>query len=85
VQVGIDNGQLHPHRRRRAWECIWTLILPDGQITVRPFYDAKDSVMASMAVQRLLQARQMTSTAATTRAGFDFTYTSPPTPDRPGQ
>jgi len=31
----------------KSWECVWTLILPEGQITVEgPFYDATDSVLA---------------------------------------
>src|SRR5215217_2058879 len=31
----------------KSWECVWTLILPEGQITVEgPFYDAADSVLA---------------------------------------
>jgi ketosteroid isomerase-like protein len=31
----------------KAWECIWTMTLADGQITVEgPYYDAGDSVAA---------------------------------------
>ena len=31
----------------KAWECIWTLTLAEGQITVEgPFYDTADSVLA---------------------------------------
>jgi allene oxide cyclase len=30
-----------------SWECIWTTLLPRGQITVEgPFYDTRDSVLA---------------------------------------
>jgi allene oxide cyclase len=31
----------------KAWECIWTLALDKGQLTVEgPFYDKGDSVLA---------------------------------------
>jgi hypothetical protein len=46
-KVGVDNGWCMRTAVGKAWECFWTLILEDGQITVEgPFYDAGDSVLA---------------------------------------
>ena len=46
-QVGSDNGTCIRTAAGKAWECIWTLTLDEGQITVEgPFYDGKDSVLA---------------------------------------
>jgi len=46
-QVGADNGQCIRTAPGKAWECIWTVSLDEGQITVEgPFYDGKDSELA---------------------------------------
>lgn len=46
-QVGTDNGQCIRTAAGKAWECIWTVSLDGGQITVEgPFYDGKDSTLA---------------------------------------
>ena len=47
-QVGSDNGSCIRTAVGKAWECIWTLKLDEGQITVEgPFYDGgKDSQLA---------------------------------------
>ena len=62
----------------KSWECVWTLILPEGQITVEgPFYDATDSVLAitggtgayrDARGQMTLHARNAEGTE------YDFTY-----------
>ncbi len=62
----------------QSWECTWTLILPEGQITVQgPFYDAADSVLAitggtgayrDARGQMTLHARNAEGTE------YDFTY-----------
>jgi hypothetical protein len=45
-KVGSDNGWCVRTVPGRAWECAWTLILGDGQMTVSgPFLDAGDSVL----------------------------------------
>lgn len=51
VQVGVDNGQCtrtiaDPHNG--VWECFWTVILADGQITVEgPYNDnGTDTMLA---------------------------------------
>jgi len=46
-QVGTDQGYCIRIVVRQSWECNWTTLLPNGQITVEgPFYDTKDSVLA---------------------------------------
>lgn len=45
--VGTDNGWCMRTVPGKAWECFWTAILKEGQITVEgPFLDAGDSVLA---------------------------------------
>ena len=46
IQVGTDQGYCIRVAVGKSWECFWTLILKDGQITVEgPFFDSGDSVM----------------------------------------
>lgn len=46
-QVGTDNGSCFRTAAGKAWECIWTVSLDEGQITVEgSFYDGKDSTLA---------------------------------------
>jgi hypothetical protein len=46
-QMGTDNGSCLRTAPGEAWECIWTVTLDAGQITVEgPFYDGKDSTLA---------------------------------------
>jgi hypothetical protein len=46
-RVGSDNGQCVRTAAGKAWECIWTVSLEGGQMTVEgPFYDSKDSELA---------------------------------------
>ena len=46
-KVGADNGMCVRTQAPGAWECIWTLTLSDGQLTVEgPFYDTQDSMLA---------------------------------------
>jgi hypothetical protein len=77
-QVGTDNGQCVRTAAGKAWECIWTVSLDGGQITVEgPFYDAKDSTLAitggtdeynEASGQMKLHARNPEETE------YDFTY-----------
>ena len=47
-KIGSDNGWCTRTVAGQAWECIWTVILDKGQITVEgPFYDTKDSVLSA--------------------------------------
>jgi allene oxide cyclase len=47
TQVGTDQGYCVRTVVGKAWECVWTMSLKDGQLTVEgPFLDAGDSVMA---------------------------------------
>ena len=46
-KAGSDNGWCARTVVGKAWECIWTTTLADGQITVEgPFYDTADSELA---------------------------------------
>jgi allene oxide cyclase len=45
-KVGSDNGYCFRTVAGAAWECAWTNVLADGQITVQgSFLDGKDSVL----------------------------------------
>ena len=47
VKVGTDQGFCVRTVVGKSWECNWTLVLKDGQITVEgPFADAGDSLFA---------------------------------------
>jgi allene oxide cyclase len=78
-QVGTDNGQCVRTAPGKAWECIWTVKISGGQITVEgPFYDGgKDSQLAitggtdeykDASGQMTLHARNPAETE------YDFTY-----------
>jgi allene oxide cyclase len=77
-QIGTDNGQCVRTAAGKAWECIWTISLAGGQMTVEgPFYDGKDSHLAitggtgeykDASGQMTLHARNPEETE------YDFTY-----------
>jgi Allene oxide cyclase len=77
-KVGSDNGQCVRTAVGKAWECIWTVSLSGGGMTVEgPFYDAKDSTLAitggtgqykDASGQMALHARNADGTE------YDFTY-----------
>ena len=77
-RVGRDNGQCIRTAAGKAWECIWSISLSGGLITVEgPFYDGKDSVLAitggtgkyrNAGGQMKLHARNDKETE------YDFTY-----------
>jgi hypothetical protein len=47
TMVGTDQGFCVRTVVGKAWECIWTLTLKEGQLTVEgPFYDASPSTLA---------------------------------------
>jgi hypothetical protein len=46
-KVGSDQGSCTRIVVGKSWECMWTTLLPAGQITVEgPFYDTADSTLA---------------------------------------
>jgi allene oxide cyclase len=77
-QVGTDNGQCVRTVVGKAWECIWTVSLSGGQITVEgPFEEGKDTTLAitggtdeykAASGQMVLHARSEEETE------YDFTY-----------
>ncbi len=47
TKLGSDQGYCVRVVVGKSWECLWTLMLAEGAITVEgPFYDTGDSVMA---------------------------------------
>lgn len=77
--VGSDNGMCVRTAVGAAWECIWTVTLEDGQITVEgPFYDTKDSVLAiTGGTGEYANARGQMALHARNDKGteYDFVYT----------
>jgi allene oxide cyclase len=77
-KLGNNNGWCIRTVVGKAWECFWTLILQDGQITAAgPFLDGKDSVLAitggtgkyqNAKGEMMLHARDPQATA------YDFKY-----------
>ena len=46
TKLGSDQGYCVRVVVGKSWECFWTLLLADGELTVEgPFYDTGDSVM----------------------------------------
>jgi hypothetical protein len=78
-KVGTDNGSCVRTAAGAAWECIWTLTLADGQLTVEgPFLDAGDSTLAiTGGTGAYAQARGEMLLHSRNAQGseFDFTYT----------
>jgi hypothetical protein len=78
-QVGSDNGFCIRTVAGAAYECIWTLLVKDGQITVEgPFHDSGDTTLAvtggtgkyiGVKGQMVLHARDAKGSA------YDFRYT----------
>jgi Allene oxide cyclase len=78
IQVGRDNGWCVRTIPGEVWECVWTSILADGQITVEgPFLDKGDSLnavtggtgaYADVRGEMKLHARDEEGT------GYDFVY-----------
>jgi allene oxide cyclase len=78
TKLGSDQGYCVRVVVGKSWECFWTLLLADGEITVEgPFYDTGDSVMvvtggtgkyAGAKGDMKLHARDAKSTA------YDFVY-----------
>ena len=78
-KVGSDNGWCARTVVGKAWECIWTVTLAEGQITVEgPFYDTADSVMAvTGGTGEYAEARGSLALHARNDKGteYDFVYT----------
>jgi allene oxide cyclase len=78
TKLGDDQGSCVRTVVGQSWECTWTLILPEGQLTVQgPFSDAADSTLAitggtgayrDARGQMTLHARNAEGTE------YDFTY-----------
>jgi hypothetical protein len=79
VEIGSDQGYCVRVVVGKSWECIWTLILKSGQITVEgPFADSGDSTFAItggtgkyVGAKGTLKLHPRDATPT----GYDFTYT----------
>jgi hypothetical protein len=78
-KVGADNGLCVRTAVGAAWECVWTISLDKGQITVEgPFYDTQDSVLAiTGGTGEYSEARGSMTLHARNAQGseYDFVYT----------
>jgi hypothetical protein len=78
TEVGKDQGYCVRVITGKSWECFWTAIFKEGQITVEgPFYDSGDSVMAiTGGTGKYAGARGSMTLHARDAKGsaFDFTY-----------
>jgi Allene oxide cyclase len=78
TQVGSDNGFCIRTIAGKAYECLWTLSLAGGQITVEgPFHDSGDTVLAvTGGTGKYAGARgQMTLHARDAKGSeYDFVY-----------
>lgn len=78
VEIGSDQGYCVRVVAGKSWECIWTLILKSGQITVEgPFSDTGDSSFAVtggtgkyVGAKGTLKLHPRDATPT----GYDFTY-----------
>jgi hypothetical protein len=77
-QIGTDQGYCVRVAVGKSWECIWTLILKSGQITVEgPFMDAGDSTFAvTGGTGKYIGAKGALKLHPrdATPTGYDFTY-----------
>lgn len=78
TQVGRDQGFCIRTVAGKSWECSWTVMLAQGQITVEgPYYDDRDSVVAiTGGTGKYAGARGSMTLHARDKRGtaFDFTY-----------
>ena len=78
TKIGTDQGYCVRTEVGKSWECMWTLSLKDGQLTVEgPFLDAGDSVLAiTGGTGRYAAARGQMKLHARDAKGteYDFVY-----------
>ena len=78
TKLGTDQGFCLRVNKGVSWECLWTLTLADGQITVEgPFFDAGDSTLAiTGGTGAYTSARGQMKLHARNAAGteYDFAY-----------
>ena len=78
AQVGTDQGYCVRVAVGKSWECIWTLILKSGQITLEgPFFDAGDStftVTGGTGKYTGAKGSMQVHPRDAKPSGYDFTY-----------
>ena len=77
TKLGDDQGSCVRTVVGQAWECTWTLILPEGQLTVQgPFYDTADSILAiTGGTGNYRDARGQMTLHARNAEGTEYDYT----------
>jgi allene oxide cyclase len=77
-KIGTDQGMCFRTVPGKAWECTWTLVLEQGQLTVEgPFHDTGDSVFAiTGGTGKFAEARgeMVLSPIGTEGKAYTFTY-----------
>ena len=74
-KVGTDQGYCVRMVVGESWECVWTTLLPRGQITVEgPFYDTRDSRLAIIGGTGIYRDAHGTMLLHARPDGYDFVF-----------
>jgi allene oxide cyclase len=78
TQVGTDQGYCVRIVVGKSWECIWTLLLKEGRITLEgPFYDSGDStfvITGGTGKYAGAKGQMKLHDRGTTPTSYDFVY-----------
>lgn len=78
TQVGTDQGYCVRIVVGKSWECFWTLMLKEGQVTLEgPFYDSGDStfvITGGTGKYAGAKGQMKLHDRGTTPTSYDFTY-----------
>ena len=78
TKVGTDHGWCVRVVVGKSWECFWTLVLKEGQITLEgPFYDTGDStfvVTGGTGKYQGAKGQMKLHDRGTTPTNYDFVY-----------
>ena len=78
TQIGTDQGYCVRIAVGKSWECIWTLVLKEGQITLEgPFYDTGDStfvITGGTGKYEGAKGQMKLHDRGTTPTSYDFVY-----------
>jgi allene oxide cyclase len=78
TQVGTDQGYCVRIVVGKSWECFWTLMLKEGQITLEgPFYDSGDStfvITGGTGKYEGAKGQMKLHDRGTTPTSYDFLY-----------
>jgi hypothetical protein len=78
TQIGTDQGYCVRIVVGKSWECFWTLMLKEGQITLEgPFYDSGDStfvITGGTGKYEGAKGQMKLHDRGTTPTSYDFVY-----------